>query len=258
MDVHFKEATISEVIEYLGKNDESFNAVVQPNVQGIKVSLKLRNVTTQQVLAALTFASEGNVELEDLPDGIVGVKSTVASQIVGEDGLPIIRPECRIFSLAGYLAGKDERAVAVAIEQFHRSLETAVQMLDDASPQSRVKTPQLQVNPETKLLIAVGLPNDLAVVEQLVGALQGNVGAAVYGYRGGAGAPVALPAPGMPGALSPQPVGPPPLAPQPPIGIPGIAPRGSSAAEHDVPAPRAPGAGNTPQPAPIVPATRAR
>ena len=246
MDVDFKDATIDEVIGFLSKKGEGFNAVVQQNVKNLKVSLKLRNVTVQQVLSALPFATEGGVELEDLPDGIVGVKAGVQPQSVGEDGLPI-RPECRIFSLASYLAGKDEKAGAVAIEQFQRSLDAAVQMLNDASPQARAKTPQMQVNPETKLLIAVGLRDDLAVVEQLVGALQGNASAPVYGYRKGAGAPMAWPAaPGMPGA---------PVAP-PPIGIPGTVP-----GLETIPTPKAPGApgaGNTPQPVPSVPATRAR
>lgn len=251
MDLDLKDATIAEVIDLLSKNDEGFNAVVQQNVKGIKVSLKLRNVTTQQVLSALTFASENSVELEELPDGIVGVKATVPPQSVGENGLPI-RPECRIFSLAAYLAGKDERAGAAAIEQFHQSLDAAVRMLNNASPQTGVKVPQLQVNPETKLLIAVGMPDDLAVVEQLVGALQWNVGAAGYGYRKGAGAPVALPPAGAPGALSPQPVAP------PLIGIPGIAPGSPPAGAQDAPAPKPPGAGNASQPLPTVPATRAR
>ena len=251
MDVEFRDASIAEVIEFLSKKDEGFNAVVQQNVNGIGVSLKLRNVTTQQVLSALVFASEGNVELEDLPDGIVGVKAAVPPQSVGADGLPI-RPECRIFSLAGYLAGKDERAGAAAIDQLHRSLETAVQMLNDASPQARVKTPQLQVNPETKLLIAVGMPDDLAVVEQLVSALQGNVAAPQYGYRKAAGAPMAPPGAGMPGALSPQPVAPPPII------APGGVLGGSPTAGQDAPTPKAPAAGNAPQPVPTVPATRTR
>jgi len=242
MDVDFKDATIAEVIESLSKKDDGFNSVVQPSLKDVKVSLKLRNVTTQQVLSALTFASEGGVELEDLPDGIVGVKATRSPQTFDSDGRPI-RPECRIFSLAGYLVGKDEKAGHAAIEQFHQSLEAAVQMLNQASPQSSVKVPQLQVNPETKLLIAVGMPDDLAVVEQLVGALQGN-----SWYRKGSGASVAVPTAGMSGALSPQPVAP------PPVGIPGAVPR----LDTPIPTPKAPGPGNAPQPAPTVPATKAR
>jgi len=246
MDVDFKDATIAEIVEFLAKKDEGLNVVVQQTVKAIQVSLKLRNVTSQQVLNALPFATEGGVDIETLPDSMVGVKAAMSPQNIGSDGLPI-RPECRIFSLAAYLAGKDEKVRDIAIEQFHRSLDSAVQMLNDASPQTRVKTPQLQVNPETKLLIAVGLPDDLAVVEQLVTALQGNASAPVYGYRKDAPrAPMGLP--GLPGGLSPQP----PAA--PPVGIPGIAPG------QEVPnsTPKAPGASNALQPVPTVPATRAR
>jgi type II secretory pathway component GspD/PulD (secretin) len=246
MDVNFKDAPIADVIEFLSKKDEGFNVVVQQNVKDIGVSLKLRNVSAQQVLNALPFASEGTVQLEDLPDGIVGVKAAMPPQAFGNDGLPI-RPECRIFSLSAYLAGKDEKAGAAAIEQFHQSLDAAVRMLNNASPQTGVKVPQLQVNPETKLLIAVGMPDDLAVVEQLVGALQWNAGGAGSWYRKGAGAPVASPAAGMPGAPPPQPVAP------PPIGIPGAVP-----GLDTIPTPKAPGAGNVPQPVPTVPATKAR
>jgi hypothetical protein len=249
MNVEFKEATIAEVIEFLAKKDAGFNAVVQPSVQTCRVSLKLRNVTSGQVLSALPFASEGAVELENLPDvEIVGVKAVMPPAVVGEDGLPI-RPECRIFSLAAYLAGKDEKAGAAAIEQFHRSLNAAVEMLNNASPQARVKTPQLQVNPETKLLIAVGLPDDLAVVEQLVTALQGSSAAPIHGYRKeGSRTPMALPGMGMPGG--PQPGGP------PSVEVPGIPPGGLPGSGPNALAPRAPGAGAPPQPVPNVPALK--
>jgi hypothetical protein len=237
MDVEFREATIPEIADFLTKKDEGLNIVIQQNIQDIRVSLKLRNVTSLQVLNALPFATERSVEIEDLPDGIVGVKGVVP-QAFGEDGMPL-RPECRIFSLAAYLAGKDEKAGAEAIEQFHRSLNAAVDMLNAASPQSRVKMPQLQVNPETRLLIAVGMRDDLAVVEQLVAALQGNAAAPVYGYRNeSARGPMGSPGAGLPGLPGSPPV------PGTPIGIPGIAPG------------EPPGAGNAPRPVPTVPATK--
>src|SRR5688572_22848535 len=64
--ISFNESTIRDVVEILDKKAGGLNVIVQPKVQNIVVTLKLRNVSAAQVLEAIPFATEGRVQVIQL------------------------------------------------------------------------------------------------------------------------------------------------------------------------------------------------
>jgi hypothetical protein len=92
-----------------------------------------------------------------------------------------------LFASAPAFVGIAPDKVNKMVTELKETLENAINMLRRAEPTSTVETPPLQFHPSTKLLIAVGKPAELAIVEQLVMAL------------GGGGSPIPDPATGLPG-----------------------------------------------------------
>jgi hypothetical protein len=183
--LQFREASIEEAAEFLAKQFEGANFVVPATVARLRVTLKLRNVTLEQALQAIAFATENRVNTSQVAENVYGFSFIGAEQ---RGSPPEERAACRIFSLASApsFAGNSPDKVNKMIEELKGTLDSAIKMLRDAEPTSSVDVPQLQFHPSTKLLIAVGKPEELAIIEQLVSAL-------------GGGAPE-IPQPGVPGA----------------------------------------------------------
>lgn len=183
--LEFKEATLQEAADFLAKQFEGANFVVPPNVARLRVTVKLRNVTLDQALQAIAFATENRLQINQVAENVHGF--SIAD---GQPGsAPDERAMCRIFSLASAPAfiGIAPDKVNKMVTELNETLENAINMLRRAEPTSTVETPPLQFHPSTKLLIAVGKPAELAIVEQLVMAL------------GGGGSPITDPATGLPG-----------------------------------------------------------
>jgi hypothetical protein len=165
--VSFEEASIADILDYIAGRQPAINILATDSVKSIRVSLRLSNVNTAQLLEAIVYATEGRVEAGTLAGGIRYLR--LAPQFPGER-----RPETRIFNLSTYLAGKDETQQARAVDELQKTILSTNEMLRQADPSSRARVPQMRVNASTRLLIAVGQREDLEVLEQLVNALQGE------------------------------------------------------------------------------------
>jgi hypothetical protein len=188
-DTEFAGTAIGHVVEFLSERLPSgMNIVTQGQMDNIRTTLKLRNVTVLEVLEALRFSTGNRIEIGNLTDNIIFVRKVV--EPINSDS----KPECRIYSLATYLSSRDENEQKRAIVQLEDSLQLAIEMLRQADPASDAASPQLKVNSSTKLLIAVGRPADLGVVSQLVSALEGHVVRVPAPTKG-----QAAPLPGIPG-----------------------------------------------------------
>jgi hypothetical protein len=80
----------------------------------------------------------------------------------------------KAFSLHRYLEGKSQEESAVALARLEQTLEDAWNMLaqgEEGGPAP--EKPRLSIHRNTKILIAVGLPEQLAAIEEIINALQG-------------------------------------------------------------------------------------
>jgi hypothetical protein len=182
--LEFNEAYLSEAADFLAKQFDGANFVVPPKVARLRVTVKLRNVTLDQALQAIAFATENRLQINQVAENVYGF--SIAD---GQPGsAPDERAMCRIFSLASAPAfiGIAPDKVNKMVTELKETLENAINMLRRAEPTSTVETPPLQFHPSTKLLIAVGKPGELAILEQLVMAL------------GGGASPILDPATGLP------------------------------------------------------------
>src|SRR5262249_15188902 len=79
------------------------------------------------------------------------------------------------FSLARYLLGKSEDEANKAVAEVENMLELCWELLRDADRSStKIEAPRLNLHRGTKLLIVVGQPSQVEVVEQVIGQLQGG------------------------------------------------------------------------------------
>jgi hypothetical protein len=203
---------------------EQASFVVPETVANIRVTLKLRNVNLDQILQAVAFATEQRVAAEEITANVYGFRLVPRTL---PNGQPEPQTAVRVLSLAGapQLAGGASTEASAesfkkVVDELATAFNDAVVMLREADPGSTVEQPRLKFHPSTKLLVAVGKPEELNIVEQLVAALGGGFAtysAAAPGGYGSSGhsafpgaAPGPLPAPGTPPRAYPNPAVTPP------------------------------------------------
>ena len=137
--------------------------------------LELRNVTLDEILTALQIATAGRLEGARVPDA---KSSQPNNQMVAFTLRPPAPPappapalakpatNCRVFSLARYLGGREGKELDLAIKNIHVALDLCWAMLDAAAAPGRA--PRLSVHSETKLLIVVGEEPQLDVIAQVI------------------------------------------------------------------------------------------
>jgi hypothetical protein len=223
------------------------NFVIQAPVKEIPVTLKLRSVTLDDIFTALDICTKqtpggaiepatglpisGNtLEIKKLSDRMV-------TFMVYEGGMRAMSTMtvCRAFSLSRYLAGKADKEVNEAMTEIEDALQTAWKMLQAADQaNSKLQRPQLNLHRATKLLIVVGHPQQVQVVEEVIGQLEmgstAEEAAAARGLNARYGIPTpppgsypgagsGLPQVPYPGAAGSLPSGPgagvPPISPSP-------------------------------------------
>jgi hypothetical protein len=186
--LEFRDATLQEAVDYLASKFEGMNIVVPASVAQLRVTIKLRNVTLDQALEAIAFATQNQVTVNRLNENIYGFAPT--NQAPAGPGVPLEKPACRIFALADapqFAGSPDSDNATKLIAEVKASIDQAIELLRSADPQSSVERPSLEFHPATKLLIAVGRSEELGIVEQLVSALGGTK--AVIPAPTGSGAP---------------------------------------------------------------------
>lgn len=198
-EAFFDNIPLSEVANFLSDQFPEINFVLHPAAKDIPVSLKLRMVTLDDIFTALKIGTQNMVqgvdpvtggsmecavEFNKLNDRMVSVtyRQTPTSEAS--------KPLCRAFSLSRHLAGKSDKEADNVLNEIEDALKLCWAMLQDAD-RSNTKTeqPQLNLHRGTKLLIVVGQPSQVEVVEQVINQVEG-----------GSGSPVAIdPSTGLPG-----------------------------------------------------------
>ena len=191
-EVYFDNLPLTEVANFLSQQFPELNFIVPEGARDENVPpLKLRNVTLDEILKAIELASEGRIrggvpntgfainQATGLPLADANARRNLVTFSIGS--LPGILPParmpekaevlCRVFSLGPYLAYyRSEKEVDAAIQSLYEALDIAWNML---GKQVRiVNKPELKIHPGTKLLIAVGREQELAVIDQVVKQLQ--------------------------------------------------------------------------------------
>lgn len=217
------DASIQELARLLEAQFEGANFVVPQTVANVRVTLKLRNVTLDQALQAIGFATENRVLAEEITENVYGFRLIPRTM---PDGQPEPQTAVRVLSLAGapQLGGEaSPDTFKKVVEELELAFNDAIAMLREADPASTVEQPRLKFHPSTRLLVAVGKPEELNIVEQLVAALGGGFAPVNAGFSAGPGGPAIpglpgfFPGSGAPGAV---PGGAPPIAMDPATGLP--------------------------------------
>ena len=162
---------LSEVADKMRELFGDVNVVLSRDVENVRITLKLRSANLEQFSRAIEFASNEAVVVREIAEKTIGFSRNWEHQ--GET-----KPTCRIFALKKYLAdkvsNKDQQQTHEAIDTLQKQLHEALTMLRRVTPEEHLQVPELSFNPQTELLIAIGKPSELDLVDQMVRALEGE------------------------------------------------------------------------------------
>jgi len=174
IDLDFPGGTPTDLVNAIKKAypGETLNVIIPSDATGFQVPpLKMKQVTVADLLAALSRGSMRKVL--PFPSGFKTVYGAFERTGEGENpvwyfrssGIDIQREEtvCSYYQLGRYLEKNK-------IDDIITAIKTGWEMLDVTNP------PQLKFHPETKLLIAAGLPKQLDLINQVLAALPGSAG----------------------------------------------------------------------------------
>lgn len=160
---------LMELMRFLEEKFPEVNFVLTPGDDDPSVSLNLRGVTLDDIFMAVNLATRGRVQATKVTDRMVNLRLLEAPPTE-----PAPRKICRAFSLSRYLSGRSNEQMDLALKDLEDALERCRQMLQEANPGERMNQElKLSLHRTTKLLLAVGLPEQLAVVEEVVNQLEG-------------------------------------------------------------------------------------
>jgi len=179
---------LSEVANALSEKFPEVNFVLDPVVKETMVAMKLRSVTLEDIFTAIGITTQTGSGAIDPTTGIPPhgavqankVSDRMVSFTLRQSPTPeITKPICRAFSLARYLDGKSEADSAKALEDVEQVLELCWSLLRGANSSSaKLGAPNLSLHRATKLLVVVGQPDQIEVVQQVIGELEGARSAA--------------------------------------------------------------------------------
>jgi hypothetical protein len=167
VNMQFDDMDLKAIVSFLRDKFQGANFMVQPKAETVRVTLNVRNVGFEQALQAIAFASEGRVAVERMDYHFYGLVLTDST------GNPAQKPTCRVFNLSGAQDFSDAHPDAF-LDEIKNSVQETVVALHNADPAATVVVPELQFHRSTRLLVAVGKPDSLAIVEQFVVALGGR------------------------------------------------------------------------------------
>ena len=177
-ELNFDQLPLDEIVKLLRNQFPELNFIVKQKARNESVLLVLRSVTLEEILKAIEPATEGRVVvLWPTNNGDRLVIFDRASQAVPVDpstGLPFPnsgKKICRVFNLSDYFAMNPD--VDDSIKEIQNVLQTAWSMMREANAEDE-PMPTLSVHRGTKMLVAVGRPEDLVILSQVVSELQGH------------------------------------------------------------------------------------
>jgi hypothetical protein len=185
IDINLKDLTIAEAAEAFRQQWDGLNVIVPPSVADLQIGpLQLRQITVENLCLIIPAATDGIVEATFDRDAFLTFRPTVAIERT--------QPICKIMSLTPYLAGKPEKDVEKAIVELQDAVVQACRLLAKARRSGRSEQPDFSVHQSTKLLIVVGSPESVNIVEEVVNALSGGPvpGTSIGGGAGDGSGPV--------------------------------------------------------------------
>lgn len=167
-EINFDNIPLSDAVQILGQEFPEINFVTSGEVGDFIINLHLRSVTLKEILKAIEITASGQVRANQTEDRLVA--------FYGRRPPEKPKPVLRAYNLKQYLASRvdteSEEEVNRALENLYDVLNTSWDMLQKAEPNNEdFVRPQLRIHPQTQLLIAVGNPEALQVIDQVVGEL---------------------------------------------------------------------------------------
>jgi hypothetical protein len=202
-DFKFDGVPMGEIVVYLQEKVTGINFVITPDAaEYVLPPVRLSSVTLEDVFTAIRIISSGEIQIS--PESAMLVSVTRIAPPAKPRGF---KKSCVAYNLSLYLQGKQGPELEQSMKDVEDALERCWKMLDQANNQ-RYERPALSLHAPTKMLIAVGEPDQLMVIEQIVRQLEASVnpligggglgggmapggfggyGGAVGGYGGGGG-----------------------------------------------------------------------
>ena len=173
---------LGEIIQLLRRDFPELNFLIKQqsetdvDVSSISVKMTLRAVTLEEILKALELAADRPIQITRSPeDRLVIFENKPGPVAVDATGLPIqSHVSTRVFNISRYLESRTDKEIATAMQEVQDVLQTVGRMYAETHQGNWKFNPRLNIHRGTKLLIAVGRPDELAVVEQVVMELQGG------------------------------------------------------------------------------------
>jgi len=168
-DISFGGNPVSQIVEVLAEKFPDVNFVVNDSAKNILVTLRLHSVTLDNIMEALSIATDGKVRCQRVDQNMVSVM-----------GRPIKNepPALRVYNLSRFLQDKNDKEADAALEELEAVMRLSWQMVQAADPEaSNSSFPDLSIHRKTKLLLAVGHERQLEMVTQVVQALESQGGA---------------------------------------------------------------------------------
>jgi hypothetical protein len=184
-EIEFLTGPASDVARELGHHFPEVNFVMPKGDLAFFLDLQLRAVSLGEILKALEMTTEGQIQSRMETERLVTFQVRSRPQTNGS------KPVLRAFNLQNYLRmfpSVDPQTGAVLpkkeeqekdrerrIFQLHEALQASFDMMRRANPNNEnIKMPEIDIHSEPALLIVVGTPESLKVVDQIVGALIGQ------------------------------------------------------------------------------------
>lgn len=137
------------------------------DIAGVSIKAKLRNVTLAEILKATELASDHPIKINASREDRLIVFEAHDKTVTGEKP-PIVT---RAYNLGDYLAGLNEEQTGKAMQDLHEVIFIAGRYKEEIAGGQRI-APKIHFHPGTKLLIAIGRPDEMEIVEQIAGELQ--------------------------------------------------------------------------------------
>jgi hypothetical protein len=183
-EVNFDNSPLDDVVRQLRERFPEINFLIktqgdldtEPGTTEIPVAVRLNSVTLAEILKALELGAARPIQITGAPDERLVVferqrNPKPAVQIEAEN-----RIITRVFNLGSYLAGRSDEEINPALEQLYEVVDLTGKLLrnEGGARESGARdfSPRLHVHKNTKLLIAVGRADELAVVSEVITRLQ--------------------------------------------------------------------------------------
>jgi hypothetical protein len=166
---------LGEIIDKLRRDFPEINFVIKRQtdadgyVSSASIFMVLRSVTLPEILKAIELASDRPIQITGGPGGQDDRLVIFEKKPYDPSGMPTDSPVVtRVYNVSKYLTNRSDKEAAAALKEIEDVVRMAGRMTVETSNGARTFQPNLSIHPGTKLLIAVGRPDELMVIEQVI------------------------------------------------------------------------------------------